>query len=62
MIYYFYYNFIRPHMSLNGKIPAEEAEIDLNLSSNKWLDLLLLKRNLNLTCHKERKQVELHGL
>lgn len=35
-----YYNFIRPHMSLNGKTPAEEAKIDLNLGNNKWLDLL----------------------
>lgn len=35
-----YYNFIRPHMSINGKTPAEEAKIDLNLGNNKWLDLL----------------------
>ncbi len=30
-----YYNFIRPHMSLDGKTPAEEAKIDLNLGNNK---------------------------
>ena len=35
-----YYNFIRPHMGLNGKTPAEKAGIDLNLGNNKWLDLL----------------------
>ncbi|HDM60208.1 MAG TPA: hypothetical protein ENF96_00955 [Archaeoglobus veneficus] len=35
-----YYNFIRPHMSLDGRTPAEEAKIDLNLGNNKWLDLL----------------------
>jgi len=34
-----YYNFIRPHIGLNGKTLAEEARIDLNFSSNKWLDL-----------------------
>ena len=34
-----YHNFIRPHMGLDSKTPAEEARIDLNLSSNKWLDL-----------------------
>ena len=35
-----YYNFIGPHIGLDGKTPAEEAGIDLNLGSNKWLDLL----------------------
>lgn len=35
-----YYNFIRPHMSLDGQTPAEKAEIDLNLEGNKWLDLI----------------------
>ncbi len=33
-------NLIRPHMGLNGKTPAEEAGIKLNLSGNKWLDLI----------------------
>jgi len=35
-----YYNFIRPHMSLNGKTPAEEANIDLNLGENKWRSII----------------------
>jgi len=26
-----YYNFIRPHMSLDGRTPAEEAKIDPEL-------------------------------
>lgn len=29
--YRIYYNFIRPHMSLNGKTPAEVAGLDLGL-------------------------------
>jgi len=35
-----HYNFIRTHMGLDGRTPAEEAKIDLNLGNNKWLDLL----------------------
>ena len=31
-----YYNFIRPHMSLDGKTPAEEAGINLKLKGNRW--------------------------
>jgi hypothetical protein len=29
-------NFIRPHMSLNRKTPAEVANINLQLGQNKW--------------------------
>jgi len=32
-----YYNFIRPHMSLHGKIPTEEAGIDLNLGQQQMI-------------------------
>lgn len=35
-----YYNFIRPHMSLEGKTPAEAAGIDLKLKGNRWENLI----------------------
>jgi len=35
-----YYNFIRPHMALNGKTPAEASGLDLNLGENKWISLI----------------------
>ena len=35
-----YYNFVKPHMGLNGKTPAEEAKMNLNLKNNKWLSLI----------------------
>lgn len=35
-----YYNFIRPHQDLNGKTPAEMANLDLKLGQNKWLSLI----------------------
>ena len=35
-----YYNFIRPHQALNGKTPAEKANIDLDLGKNRWLNLI----------------------
>jgi len=35
-----YYNFIRPHMSLNGETPAKRTNINLNLDQNRWLNLL----------------------
>jgi len=35
-----YYNFLRPHMGLNGKTPAEVANINLELEDNKWLSLI----------------------
>ena len=47
-----YYNFIRPHMALNGKTPAEMANIDLGLGENRWLSLIRksgTKRRVNRT-------------
>lgn len=35
-----YYNFIRPHMALDGKTPAEVANLNLKLGQNKWLSLI----------------------
>lgn len=37
-----YYNFVRPHQALNGKTPAQKAEVDLNLNGNEWLELIKL--------------------
>lgn len=35
-----YYNLVRPHQALNGKTPAQLANLDLNLEKNKWLALI----------------------
>ncbi|UCD13919.1 MAG: transposase [Thermoplasmatales archaeon] len=34
-----YYNFIKPHESLDGKTPSEEAGITIE-GNNKWLTLM----------------------
>jgi len=35
-----YYNFIKPHMGLNGKTPAQKARIEVTTERNKWLALI----------------------
>ena len=35
-----YYNFIRPHMALNGKTPTQKAGIEIVSDGNKWLQLI----------------------
>jgi len=37
--YQIYHNYIRPHMALEGKTPAEVAGIRVN-GENKWLTLI----------------------
>src|SRR3990172_11610599 len=36
--YQIYHNYVRPHMALDGKTPAESAGIDVQ-GTNKWLTL-----------------------
>jgi transposase-like protein len=43
-----YYNFIRPHTSLNGKTPAQKAKIDSESDVNRWRSLV--KRASRHTC------------
>ncbi|MGQ9759143.1 MAG: IS6 family transposase [Candidatus Methanomethylicaceae archaeon] len=35
-----YYNFLRPHMGLNGETPAKMANIDLELGRNRWQSII----------------------
>lgn len=35
-----FYNHIRPHQALNGRTPAQAAEIDLKLGRNRWMGLI----------------------
>lgn len=35
-----YYNFVKPHMGLNGETPAQKAGIEIVLEDNKWLQLI----------------------
>ena len=40
------HNFVNPHMELNGKTPAEAAEIRFQLGRTKLLDLIMLSAEL----------------
>jgi len=35
-----YYNFLRPHMGLEGETPAKTANIDLELGRNRWQSII----------------------
>jgi hypothetical protein len=37
--YQIFHNFIRPHEALNGKMPSEACEIQID-GNNKWLTLI----------------------
>ncbi len=37
--YQIYHNYVRPHMALKGKTPAEVAGIEIQ-GENKWLTLI----------------------
>ena len=39
--YRIYYNFVRPHMALEGKTPAEVSGLDLGLEGDRWLSLIM---------------------
>jgi transposase InsO family protein len=38
--YRIFHNHVRPHMSLDGHTPAQEAAIPIQLGTNRWLDLI----------------------
>ena len=38
------YNFVRKHLALDGKTPAEVSILNLKLGVNKWLDLIKLSK------------------
>jgi len=38
--YQIFYNYIRPHQTLDGKTPAEQSGINLELGNDKWLNLI----------------------
>ncbi|GFN40239.1 MAG: hypothetical protein YK1309IOTA_1470013 [Marine Group I thaumarchaeote] len=37
--YQLFHNYIRPHMALNGKTPAEKCGIEIK-GDNKWITLI----------------------
>lgn len=45
----FVHNYVNSHTELNGKTPAEEAELYLPLKKNKLLNLIRLARKLEMT-------------
>ena len=41
-----HYNFIRPHLALNGKTPSELATDIKLVENNKWLNLIKLSSSV----------------
>lgn len=39
------YNFVKPHMALEGKTPAQAAGLEIN-DGNKWLNMLKMRQKL----------------
>lgn len=35
-----YYNYVRPHMALENRTPAQAAAVPIQLGTNRWLDLI----------------------
>jgi len=58
-----YYNFIRPHMALNGLTPAEVANINLQLGQNRWESLIRQSviSNKAQNTHSSRKHESLNN-
>ncbi len=44
--YQIYHNYVRPHMALDGKTPAEKCGIQIK-GKNKWLTLIQNARTKN---------------
>lgn len=42
------YNFVHPHMGLDGRTPAEEASIVLKLGRNKLLNLIKFSHDFEM--------------
>jgi hypothetical protein len=49
-----YYDYLRPHIALKGKTPAQAAGIELGLTGNKW-EAIIKKARLNQSISNERK-------
>ena len=54
-----YYNFVRPHMGLDGKTPAEAAGIGIGCN-DKWTHLLMagVEQNRSDLCVKKASRQE----